>query len=92
MKKSHFDTLLREINELAKTYSAAFDVENDYKALQGVERCIDLKLKLFDKDEQNTAKDPDAEKQTELIIDLSKLSKQTLSEILQISKTKSPKN
>lgn len=92
MKRSHFDTLLHEINELAKTYSTAFDLENDYKALQGVERCIELKIKLFDKDEQTTGKDPDSEKQTELNIDLSKLSKQTLSEILQLSKTKPTKS
>lgn len=91
MKKSHADTLVGQIDELQKYYREAFATTDDIKALQGVERCIELKMKVWGFDGKATVAEIIDQPSAEISIDLSKLSKETLLEIREQSRTINPK-
>lgn len=75
-------TVVDEITTLQAQYVKAFDDTFDIKALQGVERCIELKMKVYALDGKNP---PQIDENPEITIDLSKLSSSTLKEIIELT-------
>lgn len=40
------EKLLREVTQLSKKYEQLFASSDDIKALQGIERCVEMKIKI----------------------------------------------
>lgn len=87
MQRSQSDILVTQIDQLQECYRKLFDDTSDLKALQGVERCIELKMKVWGFDGKGVVAEISDNPTAEISIDLSKLSKQTLFEILEQSQT-----
>ncbi|MEG0656052.1 MAG: hypothetical protein RR465_03395, partial [Mucinivorans sp.] len=81
MKKSPFELLVSEIDTLQKKYADQYKQEADLKALQGVERCLELKMKIMGFDGKTPPTIGIETPGAEFLLDLSKLSKQALQEI-----------
>lgn len=80
--------LLRRLETLEKLYRDNFCSQDDLKALQGVERCIELRMKLLGCDAKQSAGNAGAVNTPEaaMSIDLSKLSENTINELLKLGK------
>lgn len=79
--------LLKRVDSLEKLYRDSFAINDDPKLLQGVERCIEIRMKLLGYDGKNSVAAPIAA-ETILSIDLKQLSETTLRELLAKSSTK----
>ena len=82
MKKSRADLLIEQIDELKTDFQSLFDEQKELKWLQGVERCLELKMKVWGFD----GKQPpvEAEPPPSVVLDLTRLSKATLAEIVEL--------
>lgn len=50
--------IIHEIDNLAQKYNQLFDRDEDIKSLQGVERCIEMKMKACGIDGKNNPETP----------------------------------
>lgn len=92
MKKSHSEILIQQIDSLQSRYNDPEVTADEIKALQGVERCLELKMKIWGFDGKNPQAEQEQEA-SEIVIDITKLSKQALQEIAALSDKKhEPKN
>ncbi|MEG1371956.1 MAG: hypothetical protein RSD75_06425 [Mucinivorans sp.] len=85
MKKSPFELIISEIDALQLRYTELFASENDIKSLQGVERCLEMKMKIMGFDGKNSPPTENETSTAEIILDLTKLSKQSLEEIINLT-------
>ncbi len=87
-KKTKQLTIIEEIDGLKEKYEDLFRTTEDIKALQGVERCLEMKIKS----ELNSKSDGDALKtETNKEISLSELPTSLLEELLSIINEKNMK-
>lgn len=82
MKRSYADTLIQEINELKNDFQGLFDDQKELKWLQGVERCMELKMKVWGFDGKQPVPEVEPAPAPKIVLDLTKLSTETLSEIV----------
>ncbi|CDN31560.1 hypothetical protein BN938_1473 [Mucinivorans hirudinis] len=74
--------LIQRLDTLEELYRQSFSQSEDVRLLQGVERCIELRMKLLGYDGKTQAAAPVTEERT-ITIDLKQLSETTLKDILQ---------
>lgn len=75
--------MLKRLDSLEKLYRESYFTNEDLKLLQGVERCIELRMKLLGYDGKSSTAAPVASESI-VSIDLKRLSDQTLRELLEI--------
>ncbi len=75
-------TIITEINALKKHYEELFLCEQDIKALTGVERCIEMKMKVMGIDGKHKD-EPQTTNNTQTHISLSELPTKLLNELLE---------
>lgn len=75
--------LLQRLDSLESLYRDGYHANEDLKLLQGVERCIELRMKLLGFDGKTTAAAPVAAESI-VSIDLKQLSDETIRELLKI--------
>ncbi len=76
-------TIISEINALKKDYQELFLSEGDIKALTGVERCIEMKMKVMGIDGKQKEENQSAKQNNQSYISLSELPTKLLNEILE---------
>lgn len=79
--------LLCRLDSLEKLYREGYATGEDMKLLQGVERCIELRMKLLGYDGKTVVAAPAAVDRV-ISIDLKRLSDDTLREILTLTNNK----
>ncbi len=86
--KPNGDEIINEIDRLAKRYEELFSREDDIKALQGIERCLEMKIKYLASVERVNQSDDVV---TEPQISLSELPTELLLEIFNAINSKKMK-
>lgn len=76
--------IIEEIDALCRRYENLFDKDEDPKMLQGMERCIEMKMKASGIDGKNNP-ESEAQQNPSTIIDLSKIPTSLLKELLEIA-------
>ncbi len=85
------DKIIDEIDELTKKYEMLFARDEDLKSLQGMERCIEMKMKACGMDGKNkTENDDNSNNETRLI--LSELPTKFINELIEIANSKNKMN
>ncbi|MFI3286979.1 MAG: hypothetical protein R3Y61_00720 [Rikenellaceae bacterium] len=74
--------IIKEIDELSKRYEMLFQRDEDLKTLQGMERCLEMKMKAYGIDGKNTTEN-EAAPIHETKINLNTLPTKLLREILE---------
>lgn len=81
MEKSRADTLIDQIDALQRDFQLQFDQQGEIKWLQGVERCVELKMKVWGFDGKQPPAEPAPPAAPPMVIDLKRLSTATLAEL-----------
>lgn len=84
MALNYTTDLLDRLDTLEELYRVSYIDGGDLKLLQGVERCIELRMKLLGFDGKSAAAAPVAAESI-VSIDLKKLSNETLKEIIHLT-------
>ncbi len=85
------DKIIDEIDELTKKYEMLFARDEDLKSLQGMERCIEMKMKACGMDGKNKIENDDnSNNETRLI--LSELPTKFINELIEIANSKNKMN
>lgn len=93
MKKSKADTLIEQIDELQQDFQQQFAAQGEIKWLQGVERCVELKMKVWGFDGKQPPVENDPAPVPQIVLDLTRLSTTTLAEIMALYQAdQTPKN
>lgn len=79
--ESRVAVMIEKLDSLEELYRIAFDDSSDIKALVGVERCLELRMKILGLDGKQGVGVTMAPPENLLTIDLEKLSQATLVEL-----------